>query len=301
MSATGTSIIWYNDSAGGSVLYDTTHLISGNHYYASQTIDGLESMSRLDVTAIIYPLSIAGSLAGSASVCSGSNSGSLNLSGYTGSITNWQSSTVSDFSSNVTDISNTSNSQTYNDLNVTTYYRAVITSGVCASAYSAADTITVSTSIPPQPGTITGSSAVCDNEAGEVYSISPVSRALSYTWSVPSGASITRGAGTTSITVTFGSVAGNVSVTANNGCGISAAETEAIAVNAIPTQPGAITGLTTVSSGQTGVTYSISSVSGASSYTWSVPSGAAITAGASTTGSYCNFRFIFRQCECYCR
>ncbi|MBW8051549.1 MAG: T9SS type B sorting domain-containing protein [Cytophagales bacterium] len=49
-----------------------------------------------------------------------------------------------------------------------------------------------------------------------------------------------------------------------------------------PSTPGAITGPDTVCFGQTSVSYSISSVAGATSYNWTVPAGAAITAGQNT-------------------
>lgn len=49
-----------------------------------------------------------------------------------------------------------------------------------------------------------------------------------------------------------------------------------------PSVPGSISGIVTACPGQTGVTYSISPVPGASSYTWTVPGGATITAGQGT-------------------
>ena len=63
-----------------------------------------------NVTLSVSPTSVGGSIAGSATVCTGANSTALTLSGKTGSVTKWQSSTTSDFSSAVTNISNTTNS-----------------------------------------------------------------------------------------------------------------------------------------------------------------------------------------------
>jgi hypothetical protein len=76
---------------------------------------------------------------------------------------------------------------------------------------------------PATPGTITGITCVATGQAGYTFSISSVSNANAYTWTVPTGASITSGQGTTSITVTFGTTAGNITVTADNSCGSSSA------------------------------------------------------------------------------
>ena len=53
LAATGTAIQWYAAATGGTALVSTDVLVSGNHYFASQTISGCESASRFDVTATI--------------------------------------------------------------------------------------------------------------------------------------------------------------------------------------------------------------------------------------------------------
>lgn len=75
---------------------------------------------------------------------------------------------------------------------------------------------------PPQPpSSITGSATACINQNSVTYSTPPVPGASSYTWTVPTGATIVNGQGTGTITVNFGNQSGQVSVTANNGCGSS--------------------------------------------------------------------------------
>jgi hypothetical protein len=71
------------------------------------------------------------------------------------------------------------------------------------------------------PSSIAGNTTPFENAVGELYSINPVSGASSYTWTVPSGSTIASGQGTTSIIVNFGVTDGNVSVLAENYCGIS--------------------------------------------------------------------------------
>ena len=53
-------------------------------------------------------------------------------------------------------------------------------------------------------------------------------------------------------------------------------------VTTLPATPGTISGVTAQCSGATGQTYSVSSVTGATSYTWAVPTGWTITAGSTS-------------------
>jgi 6,7-dimethyl-8-ribityllumazine synthase len=116
----------------------------------------------------VDPVSVAGSISGSATVCSGTNSTELTLSGYVGSI-QWQSST-----DDITfaDISGaTSSTYTATDIAATTYYRAVVTSGACSSA-----TTFGSTEITVNPvsvaGSISGATTVCGGTNSTVLTLS---------------------------------------------------------------------------------------------------------------------------------
>ena len=53
LAATGTAIQWYAASTGGSPLASTTPLVNGTTYYATQTVSGCESLTRLAVTATV--------------------------------------------------------------------------------------------------------------------------------------------------------------------------------------------------------------------------------------------------------
>jgi hypothetical protein len=80
---------------------------------------------------------------------------------------------------------------------------------------------------PAQPGNITGNTTV-NAGSSQTYSVSAVSGATSYTWTLPSGWS---GSSTSnSITTTAGSSGGTVSVKANNACGSSAVRTLSVTV-----------------------------------------------------------------------
>ncbi len=149
----------------------------------------------------------------------------------------------------------------------------------------------VSTSCSVGPaGAITGSSSVNAGDSSVTYSISSVSGANNYTWTVPSGASIANGQGTTSITVNYScaAVSGNVAVTPSNGSCSGAPSSLLVTVTGVGAA-GSINGPSAVCAGQTGLGYSISSVSGATTYTWAVPSGATITGGQGSTSISVNW------------
>jgi hypothetical protein len=82
------------------------------------------------------------------------------------------------------------------------------------------------------PGTISGQTNICGTASNVPYTIAPVSGATSYTWTVPPGAVIASGQGTSSINVNYpvGSSSGNVTVTASNSACTSSPSTLAITV-----------------------------------------------------------------------
>jgi subtilisin-like proprotein convertase family protein len=55
-----------------------------------------------------------------------------------------------------------------------------------------------------------------------------------------------------------------------------------LTVGTVPGNAGVVSGLTTVCAGQSGVVYSLTAVSGATSYSWNLPSGVVVTNGANT-------------------
>jgi hypothetical protein len=86
--------------------------------------------------------------------------------------------------------------------------------------------------LPAIPDTISGNTNVCQGSS-QIYSISPVSGATSYTWTVPSG--WTGSSTSNTITATPGSTGGTISITANNSCGKSVAQTLLVTVNYVDT------------------------------------------------------------------
>jgi sugar lactone lactonase YvrE len=134
------------------------------------------------------------------------------------------------------------------------------------------------TDLAPATKTISGPANVASGSNGVSYSVS-ANAGYTYSWTVPSGATITSGQGTNSITVDFGSTGGTVSVTETNSFG-STTSSVSVTVASMPVSQ-TITGPSNVASGSTGITYSISVNSG-STYNWTVPAGATITSGQGT-------------------
>lgn len=51
--ATGTGTKWYTTSTGGTAMRTPTPLVNAQHYWAYQTINGVESLSKMEVTVTI--------------------------------------------------------------------------------------------------------------------------------------------------------------------------------------------------------------------------------------------------------
>ncbi len=146
--------------------------------------------------------------------------------------------------------------------------------------------------LPAAAGVITGTAAICAGMTGVAYSVGPVQNALSYVWSLPPGASVASGNGTSNITVNYQSnaVSGNITVAGNNLCGNGALSPNfQVTVNALPTAAGAISGSGSECQGTTGVIYTVPPVSNATSYVWSVPAGAAVVSGSTTNTITVNY------------
>ncbi|MFC5271051.1 ice-binding family protein [Adhaeribacter terreus] len=143
--------------------------------------------------------------------------------------------------------------------------------------------VTPSSTAAPAPGPITGIAIPCIGQTGLTYSIAAVAGASSYSWTVPAGWTINSGQGTISIQVTAGSVAGNISVVAANGCGTGIASTQAVQPTFTPpVAPGNIIGNSVPCSTSGNLTYSVLLVNSAYAYTWTVPAGWNIVSGQGT-------------------
>ncbi len=162
----------------------------------------------------------------------------------------------------------------------------VTTGSVCIREVSVCGTsqpvcLPVQINITPASPVVTGSNVGCTSGVSN-YSITAVSGATSYDWQV-TGGTITGGAGTTSIQVTWNAsgTAGSVCASAVNACGTSPSNCINVTLGAPPAQPN-ISGTAAVCAGTNG-TYTIPAIPGISTYTWTVPAGATIISGQNST------------------
>ena len=174
---------------------------------------------------------------------------------------------------------------------------AVAVQSVRSCGSSTFRTLTVTKVIPAVPGVITGITNVCSNVSTSTpatYSISSVTAADSYNWTIPANATILSGQGTTSISVLFSNTysTGNVSVQSVVACGGSAFKNLAV-TKVVAATPGVISGSTINLCPSTNYTYSIASISTATSYNWAVPTGASIISGQGTTSITINYLSSF--------
>ncbi len=161
----------------------------------------------------------------------------------------------------------------------------------CSAAAPTVKNITVNP-LPGPAGTITGVPSVCAGASGIHYSVAAISNATSYIWNLPAGATITSGSGTNSIIVSYSTsaVSGNITVQGNNLCGSGTISPPyPIIVVQLPGAAGTITGNNSVCEGDAGVVYSVSPITNATGYEWTVPTGAIIVNGANTNSITVNF------------
>jgi hypothetical protein len=161
----------------------------------------------------------------------------------------------------------------------------------CNAANPTVKNITV-TPLPGPAGTITGIPSVCAGATGIHYSTTTIANATTYFWVLPSGATITAGAGTPNITVSFGAnaVSGNITVAGNNLCGYGTVSAPyPVIVVQLPGAAGTVTGPNAVCDGDEAVVYSVTPIPNATGYEWTVPAGAIIVSGANTNTITVNF------------
>ena len=252
------NITFTNIVSATTSTYTAINLTVTTYYRAVVTSGVCSSATTTASSVTVSPTSVAGNIAGATTVCSGTNATVLTLSGNTGTI-QWQSSIDNVTFTNITGA--TTSTFTATNITATTYYRAVVTSGICSPATTSAITITVSpTSLP---GSIAGATSVCSGTNSTVLTLSGNIGTIQWQWStdnvtffnIPSATTLTHTA--TNITTTTYYRA----VITSGVCSSATTNVSMIAVN--PTSvAGSITGATTVCSGTNSTVLTLSGNTG---------------------------------------
>jgi hypothetical protein len=173
-------------------------------------------------------------------------------------------------------------------MTATTWYRQVqLSAGSCDNAIT--NVVKVKVNALPTPS-ITGPQNPCINSGYNNYSTED--GMAGYTWLVSAGGAITGGPGTNSVQVVWnnpGNQSVSISYTNAFGCTPVAATVLPVIVNPLPGPAGTITGTSVVCSGISGVSYSITPISNAVSYVWTLPSGVTISSGMWTNSILTDF------------
>ncbi|MBX2902046.1 MAG: PKD domain-containing protein [Chitinophagales bacterium] len=217
-----------------------------------------------------------GAIVGDTSVCVGSKTYSIgpvaNATSYTWAVSGGGTITQGQGALN----------PTINWTTAGTYTVSVTATNSCGSSTASVLTVRVTDGAPANIGNINGGDVVC--KGSQVYSVSNVLGATSYTWTVGNPGSIVSGQGTPSITVNWPGVSGTfpVTVVASNVCGSSTTASLNVTVSdTTPPAPAAITGNTSPCPGTS--VYTISAIGQATAYNWTLSGGGTIISGQNTT------------------
>lgn len=291
LQASGTNIKWYDAPAGNLLITGATYTppssvnTAGSHtYFATQTdAFGCQSTEK-DAVLTIHPIPAKPLIDKlTDSVCYGNanpafNASGINLKWYANTSLNSPLETGSLFQPLE------SNVGLYN------FYVNQTSSYGCVSPY---ETITLIILSIPQQFTVTGGGVYCEGQSGLSVGLSGSEMNTVYELILNGGTIITSVNGTGSA-LDFGlqKAAGNYTVLAtnNNTCNSYMSGGVSIITNPLPGASGTITGTTAVCEGATSISYSLAPVSNASSYVWSIPSGATISSGLNSNAITVDFK-----------
>ncbi len=285
---------WTTISGASGLTYkDNTSLTASRDYRRVTTSGaGCGTAYSNTVTVTVYADINPGTIGSNQTICAGVTPATLTQitapSGGPGTYTyRWQRSTNNVDFTDIPGAGASSSSYVPPALTETTYFRRNVTGGSCGTKSTNSIRITVN---PLPTPTITGNTGPCLNYS-EIYS-TPLISGHTYSWSVTNGridGSSTQN--TVKIIWDINDGPGTVSVTERISA-TTCTNTTTLNITVNPAAPGAagpISGPANMCYAQTGVTYSISSVTNASNYVWSVPAGVTIVSGHGTNSIVVDF------------
>jgi len=261
-SASGPWVSVSSGTGGTTLSYTTSSLTSSTYFRMSSTClaSGISAYTGIFFVPVGAPQ--PGAISGKANFCNG-DTATYSVPNVTGTTYTWALPGYDWSGSSTTNSILTTPGITPGNISVT----ATTSCGTSAPRVYAV----ITGSSPATPTTISGNNNICSGTT-QTYTITSVTGAVNYSWTLPSGWSTSGTGNSTSITTTATSTGGNVEVNASNGCGTSLPSILAINVITSLPNPGTITGNANPCSGVLNA-YSINPVAGATSYQWILPSG----------------------------
>ncbi|MEO6732366.1 MAG: immunoglobulin domain-containing protein, partial [Ferruginibacter sp.] len=238
-STAGLTYTYWTDAAAASSYGTPGSAGNGTYYIKGTTAAGCFDIKSVTVTVnttVVPSVSITSS---STDICSSAGTSVT----FTAAPTNGGAAPTYQWTRNGTNIAGATNSTyTTTSLANPSTIRVVMTSNaVCPSPATVTSTGIVMNIYSGgasniSNNSISGPTSICPPIAGLVYTVTAVSGAASYDWSLPTGFTITSGLGTNTITVSVSNAAvignnQNVSVFATNPCGSGNSRSYGVNVN----------------------------------------------------------------------
>jgi hypothetical protein len=237
------------------------------------------------VTITVDPASVGGTATDSQTICNNTSPANLTLTGNTGSVIRWEKATDAVFTTPVTIAvaATTLPGATIGNLTATTYFRAVVQSGVCTSVNST----TVQVTVTPNAAvtSINGTSPLCPGGTATFTANGVVTGGGIIDWNSSNPLVALVDAGGLVTALAAGTC--NITYTISGGCGTASAQF-ALTVNPTPEVSNVFP--TMVCTGSLFNFTAISSIAG-STYSWSRPA----VAGVSNASSLNNLTAIINE------
>ncbi len=236
------SSVWTDISGATSTTYTISSPVVGDAGQFRALFTNSEGSTNSNTSTLtVNPSPNGGSVSAGSTGCSGSTSGTLNLSGHSGTVQKWQSSTNG--GSNWNDISNTTTTLNYTNLTTTTMYRAVVINLGC-TANSTSSTVTVNPN--PTLYTVNGGGSYCVGGNGVGVGLSDTQSGVDYQLKV-GGVNTGSPVAGTGNSISFGNqtAVDNYTVVATNattGCTATMTGSVNVSTTSLPSVSLAITG-----------------------------------------------------------
>ena len=243
---------------GSTLTFPITGLTQTSNFTITAINTATTCGITLDSTFTVHVSAFNATFSANTSLCSGSNA-TLTASG--GTNYTWSNGMMG-------------SSITVAPVVTTTYYVTV------TNAFGCSDNDSIKVTVLPRPApTVTGPNTACFGATNNSYTTQ--AGMSGYSWTVSSGGTITSGAGTNTVTVTWNVLgAQNISVSYTNGNGCIAAAPGSIGVTVNPMPAPSIAGSNSlcVNSGY----YDYQTEAGMVNYQWTISAGGTITFGQGT-------------------